>query len=103
MQNLVEDFLYYLRHEKGQSDKTQKTYASQLGSFVKWAEEKGLSDWKEVELSDLMSFVEDETKRPLKVGDKDSGRKPSSETIYLAIAALRAFYKFAENEKLLPA
>lgn len=102
MQNLVEDFLYYLRHEKGQSEKTQKTYAAQLNAFVKWAEKRGFTDWKSVELSDLMSFVEAETKRPLKVGDKDSGRKPSSETIYLAIASLRAFYKFAENEKILP-
>jgi integrase/recombinase XerD len=102
VQNLVEDFLYYLRHERGQSEKTQKTYAAQLNSFVKWAEKRGLSDWKAVELPDLMGFIEDETKRPLKTGDKESGRKPSPETIYLAIAALRAFYKFAENEKILP-
>jgi integrase/recombinase XerD len=103
VQNLVEDFLYYLRHEKGQAEKTQKTYAAQLNSFVKWAEKNGLTDWKAVQLSDLMAFVEAETKRSLKVGDKESGRKPSSETIYLAIAALRALYKFAENEKFLPA
>jgi integrase/recombinase XerD len=69
---------------------------------VKWADKRGLTDWKAVQLSDLMTFVEDETRRPLKTGDKDSGRKPSSETIYLGIASLRAFYKFAENEKILP-
>ncbi|MGZ4965158.1 MAG: tyrosine recombinase XerC [Limisphaerales bacterium] len=103
MQNLVEDFLFYLRHEKGQSEKTQKTYSAQLNSFLQWAAKRGLTDWKAVTLSDLMAFVEDETKRRLKNGDKDSSRKPSSETIYLEIAALRAFYKFAENEKLLPA
>jgi integrase/recombinase XerD len=102
MQNLVEDFLYYLRHEKGQAEKTQKTYAAQLNGFVKWAEKRGLTDWKAVTLSDLMAFVEDETKRPLKTGEEDSARKPSPETIYLEIAALRAFYKFAENEKILP-
>jgi integrase/recombinase XerD len=102
VQNLVEDFLYYLRHERGQSEKTQKTYAAQLSWFVKWADKRGLTDWKAVQLSDLMTFVEDETRRPLKTGDKDSGRKPSSETIYLGIASLRAFYKFAENEKILP-
>ncbi len=103
MQNLVEDFLFYLRHEKGQSEKTQKTYSAQLNSFLQWAAKRGLTDWKAVTLSDLMAFVEDETKRPLKNDKKDSARKPSSETIYLEIAALRAFYKFAENEKLLPA
>jgi len=103
MQNLVEDFLFYLRHEKGQSEKTQKTYAAQLNSFLQWAGKRGLTEWKAVALSDLMAFVENETRRPLKNGDKDSGRKPSSETIYLEIAALRAFYKYAENEKILPA
>ncbi|MDB6148528.1 MAG: xerD, partial [Spartobacteria bacterium] len=103
MQNLVDDFLYYLRHEKGQAEKTQKTYAAQLNWFVKWATKRGLTDWKAVTLSDLMAFVEDETKRPLKNAEEESTRKPSSETIYLEIAALRALYKFAENEKILPA
>jgi integrase/recombinase XerD len=103
MQNLVEDFLYYLRHERGHSEKTAMTYAAQLKSFVEWADKRQLTDWKEVKLSDLMAFVENETRRPLKSGDNNAARKPSSETIYLEIAALRAFYKFAENEKILPA
>jgi integrase/recombinase XerD len=103
MQNLVDDFLYYLRHERGQSEKTQKTYAAQLNWFLKWAETRGITDWKAVTLSDLMAFIEDEMKRPLKTaGEKNATRKPSPETIYLEIAALRAFYKFAENEKILP-
>ena len=46
MQNLVEDFLQYLRHERGQSDNTAKTYAALLGKFVAWAEKQGLSDYK---------------------------------------------------------
>jgi site-specific recombinase XerC len=31
MRNLVDDFLVYLRHERGQSEQTQKTYAALLG------------------------------------------------------------------------
>jgi len=34
---LVEDFLQYLRHERGQSDNTAKTYAALLGKFTAWA------------------------------------------------------------------
>ena len=34
MQTLVEDFLQYLRHERGQSDNTAKTYAALLGKFT---------------------------------------------------------------------
>jgi integrase/recombinase XerD len=33
---------------------------------------------------------------------KESIKRLSSESVYLEIAALRAFYRFAENEKLLP-
>ena len=99
---LVEDFLQYLRHERGQSDNTAKTYAALLGKFVAWAETQSLADWKEVELKQLMAFLQHERKRPLADEPKDSTKRLSSESVYLEIAALRAFYKFAENEKILP-
>lgn len=102
MQILVEDFLQYLRHERGQSEHTQKTYAALLNKFVAWAQEQKITDWKSVEVSHLMSFLMHERERPLANHDADSARKLSSESIYLEIAALRAFYRFAENEKLLP-
>src|SRR5271157_4305298 len=102
MRNLVDDFLVYLRHERGQSAQTQKTYAALLLNFVAWAESQGLTDWREVKLSHLMAFVEAERTRALKTEPGDSARKLSSESLYLQIAALRAFYNFAEAEKLLP-
>jgi integrase/recombinase XerD len=126
MQNLVEDFLQYLRHERGQSDNTAKTYAALLGKFTAWAAKENLTDWQSVELKHLMAFLKNERERGLlPVGrassraaadsgqgdDGSRGRSPhqisskrlSGESVYLEIAALRAFYKFAENEKLLPA
>jgi integrase/recombinase XerD len=122
VQTLVEDFLQYLRHERGQSDNTAKTYAALLGRFTAWAAKQNLTDWKQVELKHLMAFLQHERERNLlpvgrpasqvaadpKQGDNGSrGRSPhqisakrlSSESVYLEIAALRAFYKFAENEK----
>jgi len=119
VQNLVEDFLQYLRHERGQSDNTAKTYAGLLGRFVAWAEKQGLADWQDVELKHLMSFLSHERMRnvlpngrPRAAGDGvEAKEKPSesppakrlsSESVYLEIAALRAFYRFAENEKFLP-
>ena len=102
MLNLVEDFLQYLRHERGQSDNTAKTYAGLLGKFVAWAGKQGLADWKSIELRHLMSFLQAERGRGLANQPKDSPRRLSSESVYLEIAALRAFYRFAENEKLLP-
>ena len=103
MQTLVEDFLQYLRHERGQAEHTQRTYAALLNKFVAWAGEQGLTDWKAVELRHLMSFLDHERKRALANQPKESTRRLSSESVYLEIAALRAFYRFAEGEKLLPA
>ena len=103
MNQLVEDFLQYLRHERGQAEHTQKTYAGLLGKFVAWAEKQSLSDWQSVELRHLMAFLQHERERALANQPKDSPRRLSSESLYLEIAALRAFYRFAEGEKLLPA
>jgi integrase/recombinase XerD len=102
VQTLVEDFLQYLRHERGQAEHTQKTYAGLLGNFLAWAQRNGLSDWKQVELKHLMGFLQHERERNLVGEPKESTKRLSSESVYLEIAALRAFYRFAENEKLLP-
>jgi len=103
MEQLVEDFLVYLRHERGQSENTAETYNGLLKRFVDWAAKQKLSDWKQVELKHLMQFLEHERARPLENQPEESTKRLSSESVYLEIAALRAFYRFAENEGLLPA
>jgi integrase/recombinase XerD len=103
VQALVEDFLTYLRHERGQSQHTQRTYAALLNRFIGWAEGQGLRDWPSVELAHLTAFLNAERTRPLAVDPEDPSRRLSSESLYLEIAALRAFYRFAESEGLLPA
>lgn len=102
MQNLVEDFLQYLRNERGQSGQTQKTYAALLGEFILWAELSGISNWNQVNLAHLMEYIQHERRRSLKPPFDKPKRTLSAETVYLEIAALRAFYKYCENERLLP-
>jgi integrase/recombinase XerD len=102
VQTLVEDFLQYLRHERGQSDNTARTYATLLGRFVEWAAGKNLTEWKQVELKHLMAFLQHERERPLADEPKESTKRLSGESVYLEIAALRAFYKFAESEGHVP-
>ena len=98
MEELVDDFLVFLRHERGQSVETQKTYASLLRRFVGWAKERGLSRWEGVAFPDLMAFLQAErARRPAHEPEK-STRRMSPESLYLQIAALRAFYKFAVTE-----
>jgi integrase/recombinase XerD len=101
MQNLVEDFLQYLRHERGQSAHTQKTYAALLGRFVRWAQQQGLPDWPSIALSHLLAFLQAESQRATDPRKRPTSGKLSPESLYLEIAALRAFYRFAENEGLL--
>lgn len=103
MNDLVEDFLQYLRHERGQAEHTQRTYSALLNKFVTWAGKQDLTAWKQVELKHLMAFLQHERARSLESEPEESTRRLSSESVYLEIAALRAFYRFAEQEKLLPA
>lgn len=102
MQALAEDFVQYLRNERGHSENTQKTYFALLGGFMAWAGERGLNDWKAVQLAHLTAFLQHERERKLRNQPPESARRLSSESVYLEIAALRAFYRWAENEKLLP-
>jgi integrase/recombinase XerD len=102
VRTLIEDFLQHLRHERGQAEHTQRTYSALLNKFVAWAEKQGLADWKSVQLKHLISFLEHERERALTNQPKESTRRLSGESVYLEIAALRAFFRFAENEKLLP-
>ncbi len=102
LQNLVEDFLQYLRNERGQALHTQRTYAALLGRFVQWAATQGLRDWREVEFAHLLAFLHHERERQLENRQSSPKQKLSSESVYLEIAALKSFYRFAETEKFLP-
>ncbi len=98
MENLVEDFLVYLRHERGQSLQTQKTYASLLRRFIPWAASQGISGWDQVTYDHLVSFLEFERERTPARTARGPGKRLALESLYLQIAALRAFYKFAVAE-----
>ena len=102
METLVEDFVAYLRLERGQSEQTQKTYASLLQRFVAWAGGEGLTQWTSVTLDHLLKFLQFERQRPLETEPEDSTRRLSAESLYLEIAALKSFYRFCERENHLP-
>jgi len=102
MQTLVEDFLQYLRHERGQSAHTQRTYAGLLNKFIVWANKAGLTTWPQVELKHLVAFLQYERERTLANEPKESTRRLSGESVYLEIAALRALYRYAEEERHVP-
>jgi integrase/recombinase XerD len=102
MRNLIEDFLFHLRNERGQSELTQKTYAFLLNGFADWAAGQGIADWNAVKLDDLGAYIRRERQRPLKTEPDNRASRLSPESVYLEIAALRAFYRYCEGEKKLP-
>ena len=102
MQELVEDFIQHLRNERGQSENTQQTYLSLLGKFTAWAKTQSLTDWRQVELSHLLAFLQHEQSRRVAHEPPESVRRLKGESLYLEVAALRAFYRFAETENFLP-
>ena len=102
MDALVEDFLQYIRHERGQSENTQRTYAALLRKFTNWAGDHSLSAWKDVRLKHLQEFLQFERRRVPSGEEEDSRKRLSTESVYLEIAALRAFFRFTENERILP-
>jgi site-specific recombinase XerD len=103
MHTLAEDFLFSLRHERGQAEHTQKTYQGLLDKFVAWAGTRGLTSWRDVRLAHLTEFLQHERDRRLADAPEESTAKLSTSSLYLQIAALRAFFKWAETEKHLPA
>ena len=50
MQALIEEFGQYLRHERGQSEHTQKAYTNILNRFADWAGTRQLARWNSVNL-----------------------------------------------------
>jgi len=98
MDALIDDFLQYLRQERGQAKQTQLTYSGILNRFAQWAnEEKGIDDWILVDLTVLTAFLKHEQVRKVPFG-QGKLKKLSVETVYLEIAALRAFFNFCERE-----
>ena len=94
---LIEEFIVSLRHERHYSEKTQDTYSRLLKNFTSWL--GGQIDpkpkhWTEIGLKHLTSFIEFEAKRTI----GDDKKTLSFESLYLQIAALKAFFKYLKRE-----
>ncbi|MDG1892132.1 MAG: tyrosine recombinase [Verrucomicrobiota bacterium] len=103
MDALIDDFLQYLRQERGLAVCTQETYAGVLQRFMRWATgTASITDWVLVDLNVLTSFLHHEQNRMV-ARPQGKHSRLSIETLYLEIAALRAFFNFCEREQFLPA
>jgi len=99
MNLLLEDFLHYLRQERGHAAHTVSTYAGILHRAATWFQQEAqVSDWKNVDLHLLTGWIEYQRQRVIQVADSEKKRPISPETIYLQIAALRCFFGFCLRE-----
>ncbi len=102
---LVEEFVIHVRHERGQSANTQRTYASLLGRFATWADAQKLASARDVGVNHLMQFLEHERQRRMEgpsAGKAAASQRLSSASVYLQVAALRAFFRFCQAEGFTP-
>lgn len=67
-----------------------------------WAALRGLRSWSAVSFRDLTAFLSSERERVPEHAGERTERRLSTESLYLQIAALRAFYRFAVAEGHLP-
>jgi len=111
MQALIEEFGQYLRHERGQAEHTQKAYGNILGRFADWAKGESLLHWNDVTLTHLLGYLQHkrENESAEAQGDAKKGGRPrgdsaklSTASLYLEIAALKAFFQFCVQEEFLP-
>ncbi|MDA7916545.1 tyrosine-type recombinase/integrase, partial [Verrucomicrobia bacterium] len=98
MEGLVEEFIQFLLHEKGQSKHTASTYSTQLRNFLSWAKKNRIKDWDQVTITELTMFLTDERDRMPVYEKEEPAKKLSTNSIYLEIAALKAFFKFTQEE-----
>ncbi len=100
MEELIEDFLIHLRHERGLAENTQKTYKFLLDKFVAYLKSKDLDNWKQVKFDHLIAFLQSERERKSDNPKDDLQPALSASSLYLEIAALKAFFKFAFSRKM---
>ena len=94
MNELIEDFLVYLRRERGFAENTQKAYIRNLHQFVLWAPNAGIERWSQVTGETLALWLEHRAWK----GDGSEKTTVSPSTVHQKVAALRAFFKFATEE-----
>ena len=83
----IEDYLSYLRVERGSSAKTVEAYARDLRTFAAFLEDRGVDDVCEAAREDVLAYQAD------RVGQ---GYAPAS--VKRSLSVLKGFYRFACKE-----
>ncbi|MCM8790871.1 MAG: site-specific tyrosine recombinase XerD [Candidatus Omnitrophica bacterium] len=89
MKALIDEFLNYLSIERGLSKNTISSYGTDLSHFAEYLASKGKDDIDNISRQDITSYM---------LGLKDKGI--SSNSISRALVAIKMFYRFLVQERL---
>ena len=98
---ILQRYNLYLEYEKGHTPRSQQTYSLLIRQFLLWLEKHRIQDLNEIRIEDLTEFLRSLRRRQRIPGASSpvpTSFPPRSETLYLYIAALRSFFRFAEQE-----
>ncbi|MDD2709011.1 MAG: tyrosine recombinase XerC [Verrucomicrobiae bacterium] len=87
LRDTVESFLSFLQYEKGLSNLTAQTYRRHLLPLIIFLNKLNRAEWRQVTVDDLHAWLAERRKQGFR-----------SNSLYLAVAALRAFFKFTHRE-----
>ncbi|MBO0428181.1 site-specific tyrosine recombinase XerD [Vagococcus fluvialis] len=89
MKNHLEEYLHYLKIERGLSENTIQSYKRDLSQYFSFLDEKEISSWEQVNrylVLDFLEFLRNEGK--------------SSATIIRMVSSLRKFHQFLRQERM---
>lgn len=90
MKKLLDEFLNYLSVERGLSKNTITSYRADLVSFLNYFESKGLNNIEEIKRDNITNYL---------LHLKDNGL--SGNSVSRALVAIKMFYKFLAEERLI--
>lgn len=89
MKNQMEDYLHFLKIERGLSDNTIQSYQRDLNQYFAFLEEKKVTSWDVIDRYLVLDFLEEL---------RNKGK--SSATIIRMVSTLRKFHQFLRQERM---
>lgn len=90
-ENALDLFLGHIRVERNLSAHTVSAYGRDLGSFLDWLNQNGISTWEKVDRNRLMSYF---LERSNLLSPRSRAR---------ALSAIKSFFRFLEEERIVAA
>lgn len=89
MQDAIDEYLHFIKVERGLSANTQENYHRDLVKYLSYLQERGITDWDQVDRFVIMDFLQE-----LRQENK------AASSVVRMMSALRQFHLFLRQENL---